>query len=251
MSVIQLKGSRREHVGKGGARKARAAGQIPGVLYGHGETPVPVAVEKGEFELALRHHKGGNAIVNLAVAGATGVTALVRDVQYDPLSRAIVHLDFQHISLTEQIEVEVVLHFVGLPVGVKDGGGILEHSIRTLEVRCLPTAIPPSIDVDVTALNVGDSMHVRDLKVEGFEIITDGDVTIAAVVLPAAEEVVAPVEGAVPATEEPEVVGAKGKKDEEGATAEAGKEVKEGKPGKEDKGGKEGGKDKEAKKEKK
>ncbi len=250
MSVIQLKGSRRERVGKGGARKARAAGQIPGVLYGHGETPVAVAVEKGEFELALRHHKGGNAIVNLAVAGASGVTALVRDVQYDPLSRAIVHLDFQHISLTEQIEVEVVLHFVGVPVGVKDGGGILEHSIRTLEVRCLPTAIPPSIDVDVTALNVGDSMHVRDLKVEGFDIVTDGDVTIAAVVLPAAEEVVAPVEGAVPATAEPEVVGAKGKKDEEGATAEAGKE---GKGGKEEKGGKDdkGGKDKDAKKEKK
>ena len=244
MSVIQLKGSRRERVGKGGARKARAAGQIPGVLYGHGETPVAVAVEKGEFELALRHHKGGNAIVNLAVAGAAGVTALVRDVQYDPLSRAIVHLDFQHISLTEQIEVEVVLHFVGVPVGVKDGGGILEHSIRTLEVRCLPTAIPSSIDVDVTALAVGDSMHVRDLKAEGFDIITDGDVTIAAVVLPAAEEVAAPVEGAVPATAEPEVVGAKGKKDEEGATAEAGKE---GKAGKEDKGGK----DKDAKKEKK
>jgi large subunit ribosomal protein L25 len=183
------------------------------------------------------------------VAGGSGVTALVRDVQYDPLSRAIVHLDFQHISLTEQIEVEVVLHFVGVPVGVKDGGGILEHSIRTLEVRCLPTAIPPSIDVDVAALNVGDSLHVRDIKPEGYEIITDGEVTIAAVVMPAVEEVVAaPVEGAVPATAEPEVVGAKGKKDEEGATAEAGKEGKEAKPAKE---AKEGGKDKDDKKKEK
>ena len=224
MSVIQLKGSRREDLGKGGARKARAAGQIPGVIYGHGETPVPVAVDHREFELALRGHKGGNAIVNLNVAGQAGVTALVRDVQYDPLSRAIVHLDFQHISLTEQIVVEVVLHFVGIPVGVKDGGGILEHSIRTIEVRCLPTAIPPSIDVDVAALNLGDNMHVRDLKAQGFEIVTDGDVTIASVVAPAAEEVVAPVEGVevAPTTAEPEVVGAKGKKDEEGAPAEPG-----------------------------
>jgi large subunit ribosomal protein L25 len=237
MSVIQLKGSRREQVGK-----ARAAGQIPGVLYGHGETPVALAVEKGEFEIALRGHKGGNAIVNLAVSGGSGVTALVRDVQYDPLSRAIVHLDFQHISLTEQIEVEVVLHFVGIPVGVKDGGGILEHSIRTLEVRCLPTSIPAHIDVDVTAMNVGDSLHVRDLKPEGFDIVTDGDVTIAAVVLPAAEEVATPAEGAAPATAEPEVVGAKGKKDEEGATAEAGKPAKDAKDG--------GGKD-DKKKEKK
>ena len=249
MAVIQLKGSRRERIGKGGARKARAAGQIPGVLYGQGEPPVAVAVDEREFELALRHHKGGNAIVNLAVSGAREVTALVRDVQYDPLSRAIVHLDFQHISLTEQIEVEVVLHFVGLPVGVKDGGGILEHSIRTLEVRCLPTAIPPSIDVDVTALNLGDSLHVRDIHPQGYEIVTDGDVTVAAVVAPAAEEVApVPAEGVPAEAAEPEVVGAKGKKEAEGATAEAGKEGKEAKEGKESK---EGGKEKEARKEKK
>lgn len=226
MSVIQLKGSRRESVGKGGARKARAAGQIPGVIYGHGETPVPVAVDAREFEVALRGHKGGNAIVNLAVMGASEVTALVRDVQYDPLSRKIVHLDFQHISLTETIEVEVPLHFVGLPIGVKDGGGILEHSVRTLEIQCLPTAIPPSIDVDVTALNVGQSLHVRDINVTGITILTDGDVTVAAVVAPAAEEVAAPVEGAAVAAAEPEVVGAKGKKDAEGAPAEAAKDAK-------------------------
>src|SRR5215471_17628308 len=114
MAVIQLKGSRRDGTGKGAARKARAAGQIPAVLYGHGETPQPVAVEFREFEVALRNHKGSNAIVNLNVAG-TEVTALVRDVQYDPLSRAIIHLDFQHISLTEQIEVEVPVHFVNTP----------------------------------------------------------------------------------------------------------------------------------------
>src|SRR5260221_945427 len=171
MAVIQLKGSRRERVGKGGARKARAAGQIPGVLYGHGETTVPVPVEQREFEIALRSHKGGNAIVTLAVSGGSGVTALVRDVQYDPLSRAIIHLDFQHISLTEQITVEVAVHFVGLPIGVKDGGGILEHLTRMLEVKCLPTAIPSSIDVDVSALNIGDNLHVRDIQPQGYEII--------------------------------------------------------------------------------
>jgi large subunit ribosomal protein L25 len=222
MAVIQLKGAKREQTGKGGARKARAAGQIPGVLYGHGETPVPVAVDFKEFEIALRSHKGGNAIVNLNV-GAGDVTALLRDVQLDPLSRRIIHLDFQHISLTEQIVVEVALHFVGIPIGVKDSGGILEHITRTLEVRCLPTAIPPSIDVDVTALNIGENLHGRD-------IVTDGDVTIAAVVAPAAEEVAAPVaaeEGAAAATEaaEPEVVATKGKKDAE-TVAEGGKEAK-------------------------
>ena len=249
MAVIQLKGSRRESIGKGWARKARAAGQIPAVLYGHGETPQPIAVEFREFEVALRGHKGSNAIVNLNVAGGE-FTALVRDVQYDPLSRAIIHLDFQHISLTEQIEVEVPVQFVGIPVGVKDGGGILEHLVRTLTVKCLPTAIPASIDVDVTALNIGQNLHVGDLAPGvGYQMITDAGVAVAAVVAPAAEEVVAaPVEGEVAAAAEPEVVGAKGKKEGEGeAPAASAKEG--GKEGKE--AGKEAKESKETKKEKK
>jgi large subunit ribosomal protein L25 len=249
MAVIQLKGARREGIGKSAVRKARAAGQIPAVIYGHGETPQPISVEFREFELALRGHKGSNAIVNLNVAGGE-VTALVRDVQYDPLSRAIIHLDFQHISLTEQIEVEVPVHFVGTPIGVKDGGGILEHLVRTLKVKVLPTAIPAGIDVDVTALNIGQNLHVSDLApAVGYEVITDAHVAVAAVVAPAAEEVVAaPAEGeAAAATTEPEVVGAKGKKDEEGAPAAIAKEG-----GKDAKEAKEGGKEaKEAKKEKK
>ena len=250
MSVIQLKGQRREGVGKGFARKARAAGQIPGVVYGHGETPVAVAVDAREFEVALRGFKGANPIVNLNISGGSDVTALVRDVQIDPLTRGIVHLDFQHISLTEQIEVEVPVHFVGTPIGVKDGGGILEHLLRTLKVKCLPTAIPTGIDVDVSALNIGQNLHVSDLQPgTGYEIITDADVAVAAVVAPAAEEVVAaPVEGEAVAGAEPEVVGAKGKKEgEEGAPAASAKEG-----GKDAKEAKEGGKDaKESKKEKK
>jgi large subunit ribosomal protein L25 len=248
MAVIQLKGSPREQIGKGAARKARAAGRIPAVIYGHGETPRAIAVDFREFEVALRDHKGSNAIVNLNLSGGE-VTALVRDVQYDPLSRLIIHLDFQHISLTEQIEVEVPVHFVGTPVGVKDGGGILEHLLRTLKVKCLPTAIPAGIDVDVTALEIGMNLHVSDLVPNaGYEIITEADVAVAAVVAPAAEEVVAaPVEGEVVAGAEPEVVGAKGKKEGEGdaptSAKEGGKDAKDAKPG---------GKDaKETKKEKK
>lgn len=216
MSVIQLNGKRREVVGKGGARKARAAGQIPGVIYGHGETPMAVSIDGREFSTAMRAHKGGNAIVNLKVDNGE-FTALVRDAQIDPLSRAIVHLDFQHISLTETIEVEVPVHAVGLALGVKDGGGILEVITRMLEVRCLPTAIPASIDLEVTALNIGESLHVSDIRVEGFTILTDPGTTVLTVVAPTVEEVAAPVEGevaAVPAAAEPEVVGAKGKKEE-------------------------------------
>lgn len=212
MSVIQLNGTRRDDLGKGGSRKARAAGRIPGVIYGHGETPVAMSVDGREFSTAMRAHKGGNAIVNLKIDGGDH-TALVRDAQIDPLSRAILHLDFQRISLTETVEVEVLVHAVGTAIGVKDGGGVLELITRQLEVRCLPTAIPASIDVDVTALAVGQSLHVSDIKVEGLTILTPGDTTVITVVAPTVEEA-APVEGVAPTTAEPEVVGAKGKKDE-------------------------------------
>ena len=213
MSVIPLSASRRETLGKGGARKARSAGQIPGVLYGHGEVPIAVAIGAREFDVALRQHKGGNPIVNLAVGGSGEFTALIRDVQYDPLSRAILHLDFQHISLTEQIEVKVAIKLTGLAVGVKDGGGILEAILRELDVRCLPTQIPSAIEADVSALNVGDSIHVRDLVVPNVTVLTDSDTTIATVVPPTVMEEKAPEVAATEAaagTAEPEVI-AKGK----------------------------------------
>ncbi len=221
MAVIPLSAGRRQSLGKGGARKARAAGHIPGVLYGHGETPMAIAVAMKTFDEAMRQHKGGNPIVNLAIEGGE-YTALVRDVQYDPLTHRVIHLDFQHISLTEQVEVEVPLHLTGLPVGVKDGGGILEHIVRTIEVRCLPTAIPPAIDADVSALGIGDSLHVRDLSVPDVQILTDPDTTVATVVPPTVMEE-KPVEEVAAATTaaEPELSVAKGKKeDEEGAEKE-------------------------------
>jgi large subunit ribosomal protein L25 len=224
MAVIALTGERRERLGKGGARSSRRDGRIPAVLYGHAAEPVALSIGARDFELALRAHKGGNPIVNLAVGGGE-YTALVRAVQYDPVSRDVLHLDFQHISLTETIEVRVSVHLVGTPVGVKDGGGILETILRDIEVRCLPTAIPAAIDVDVAALNIGDSVHVRDIVVPNVEILTDGDATVATVVPPTVMEE-KPVEevAAVAAPEEPEVI-AKGKKEEEGAaeTEEKGK----------------------------
>jgi len=215
MPVIPLAGARREDLGKGGARKARAAGQIPAVLYGHGQTPVPVAIRMRDFEVALHHHKGANPIVNLALDGVEH-TALIRDVQYDPITHYILHLDFQHISLTETVEVKVALHFTGVAAGVKDAGGILEHILRDVEVRCLPTAIPAGIDVDVSRLNIGDSIHVRDLAVPNVEILTDPTATVATVVPPTVMEEKAAEEVAVAeAASEPEVI-TKGKKDEEG-----------------------------------
>jgi large subunit ribosomal protein L25 len=227
MAVIEMPAEKRAGLGKGGARKARAAGTIPGILYGHGEAPVPLAIGARTFQLAVQKHKGGNAIVNLAIDGGQ-YTALIRDVQYDPITHHILHLDFQHISLTEMVEVEVSVHLIGVPSGVKDGGGILEYITRSVEVRCLPTQIPPSIDVDVTALEIGDSVHVRDLKVENAEILSDMDSTIATVVAPTVIEEKTAEEGAT-SVPEPELAVAKGKKDEdeEGKDKDKDKDKKE------------------------
>jgi large subunit ribosomal protein L25 len=224
MAVIPLSAERRMSLGKGGARKARAAGLIPGVLYGHQEQPFAVAIQEREFQLALHHHKGGNAIVNLAVEGGEH-TALIRAVQYDPITHNILHLDFQRISLTETVEVQVNLHLVGTPVGVKEGAGILEHILREVEVRCLPTAIPSAIDVDVTPLNIGDSIHVSDLAVPDVTILSDAEATVATVVPPTVIEEKPVEEVAVAAEGEPEVI-AKGKKEEEAAGTAEEKEEK-------------------------
>jgi large subunit ribosomal protein L25 len=245
MSVIPLTGSRREGLGKGGARKARAAGLIPGILYGHGEVPVPVAVGARDFQLALAASEGRNPIVNLGVAG-TDYTALIRDVQYDPITHDVIHLDFQHISLTERIEVEVAIHLVGLAVGVKDAGGILEQILRTVEVRCLPTAIPSALDVDVSHLGIGDSVHVRDLKIQDLELLTELDATVATVVPPTVMEEKPVEEAAVAEAAEPELSVERGKKEEEGEEGKVAKEAK-GKEGKEAPSPKEGKEGKEAK----
>ncbi|HEY6866493.1 MAG TPA: 50S ribosomal protein L25 [Candidatus Eisenbacteria bacterium] len=235
MSVIPLTGSRREGLGKGGARKARAAGLIPGVLYGHGEQPIAVAVGARDFQLAMAQNKGGNPIVNLNVGGRD-FTALIRSVQYDPITHGVIHLDFQHISLTERIEVEVPVRLTGLPVGVKDAGGILEQILRTVEVRCLPTAIPSAIEVEVSHLGIGDSVHVSDLKAEGLEVLTEAGATVATVVPPTVIEEKPAEEVAAAAEAEPELSVERGKKEEEGEETKEAKETKEAAAPKEAKG---------------
>ena len=214
MAIVPLEGQVRPGRGKGPARQARRAGLIPAVMYGHGETPVALAVPKREFELAMKTAKGSNVIVGLKLDGGGEQTAIIREVQRDPISHDILHLDFHHISLTEKVTIEVNVHFVGVPDGVKNGGGVLEHIARTIEIECLPTQIPSSIDADVTALGIGDSIHVRDLVVPNATVLSDPDMTIATVVPPT--KAVEGTPGEAPAKAEPEVI-AKGKTDEAAA----------------------------------
>ncbi len=220
MAMLSLKSARRSDVGKGVARKLRQVGRIPAVYYGRGEEPIPLVVTLRELEDVIDRAEGSNVIVDLKVEGDAGADrkALIREIQRDPVVGNILHLDLQHISLTERIVVEVPIVLLGTPIGVKDGGGILEHLLREVEVECLPTDIPSRLEVDVSGLNIGDSLHVSDLKADRVVIRTEADRAIAAVVPPTILEEAKPAEDAAPA--EPELVKEK-KEEEEG---EGGKE---------------------------
>jgi large subunit ribosomal protein L25 len=222
MAISNLNGEERTGVGKSFARKLRAAGRIPAVYYGRGEQPISLTMNAKEVEILIHGSAGANVIVDLMVAGAAAADrkALIREIQRDPVQGNILHLDLQHISLTERITVEVPIELIGIPIGVKDGGGILEHVLRDVEVECLPTDIPAHLEADVTMLNIGDSLHVSDLKAERVTILTEADRPIATVVPPTILEEAAPA--AEEAAAEPELVS--GKKDEESETGEGGKE---------------------------
>jgi large subunit ribosomal protein L25 len=204
MATINLSGSVREGRGKGPARQARLAGRVPGVLYGSGEASTCLELDRKDVDRALAGRGAGNTIVKLSVAGAEKMS-VIREIQRDPLSRKIVHIDFQHISMTQRITVRVPVSFTGVPSGVKNMGGILEHLQREIEIRCLPGDIPERFTVDVSPLDIGDSIHVRDLTLPNVEILSDGSAVVATVVPPTVIEEAKPAEGEAP--QEPELIG--------------------------------------------
>src|SRR5262245_32326775 len=194
---------------KGGARKVRSAGQVPGVLYGRKREPIAVTFNEKELLSSLDKEKRRNTVLKLTVRPADGkgqseeVTAMVRDAQINPLSRKLVHVDFLAVDLNAEVQVTVPLVLIGKPVGVTNGGN-LHQSMHMVPVAAKPAAIPTKLEVDVSALDIGDALHVSDLKLgEGVRVALDPKEAIASVVAPKAEKVeetaAAPVEGAVPA----------------------------------------------------
>ncbi len=223
MATLDLKGELRSEMGKAGAKRLRRTQRIPAVVYGGERGPVPVTINPTELLKVLA--AGENVLINLALGGDGGQTSLVilKELQRDPAKGRVLHADFQEVSVDRKIRVEVPLVATGTPVGVKDKGGILEHTLRQLLVECLPLNIPERITVDVSALDIGNALHVSDIAVgEGIRILDEGARVVVSVLAPAAEEVAAPTEEEKPA--EPEVVGKKEKEEAE-ATPE-GKEAK-------------------------
>lgn len=221
---ISLSADVRTEAGKKIAKRLRRQGRLPAVVYGEREEPIACSVEQRALTDLLRDH-GRNAIIALT-AGDKRQSTIVKDIQYHPLNGDILHADFHRIDLTRKIVVEVPIAAQGVPVGVRNDGGILEHMLHGLEVECLPTDIPDQIGVDVSKLEIGDSLHVSDIALDGDDLtlVTDVDRTVFAVAAPAiiaAEEEEEDELVAEEEMQEPEVIerGRRGGDDEEGDAA--------------------------------
>jgi len=235
--TIRLEAKTREAAGTTAVRRLRRTGALPGVVYSDKGATVNVQMDRHGFQQMLRHHRSESLILDLVVDGGEVRKVLLKEVQHDPITNSVVHVDLQEVSMTKKMRVSIAIDLFGDPVGVTQGGGILETLSRSIEVECLPTDLVESFRIDVSALNVGDSLHVSDMKLDAkFHIITDPSIAIAGVVAPKMEEEVAPVEPGAEAAE-PEVIGAKKEEGEEAAEPEEGK--KEKKEKKEEKSSKE------------
>ena len=217
--TVSLSATVREETGKGAARQARFQKKVPAVIYGHGRPTQTLMVDALALEKALTGIEPESTLIELSVDGKTSRT-LIREIQRHPLRPDIIHVDFYEIRGGEKITLKVPVHLVGTPDGVRNAGGVLDQVTREVEIEVLPENIPDRVELDVTALKIGDSLHVRDLAIADAVILTGADLTIATVVPPRAEEVAAPTPEAAIEVAEPELI-RKVREDEEGAEGEA------------------------------
>jgi large subunit ribosomal protein L25 len=208
---VKLKAEPRTTTGRAAARRLKARGIVPAVVYGGKEKSQPLQISARDINAMLSHASGENILVELEIAGHTGTkTALLQEVQHSPVGGDILHVDFHAISMDEKITADVPLEPRGVATGVKNFGGLLDQNIRSLTVECLPRDLPDKITVDVSALNIGDSIHVRDVKLpEGVVVKVPPDLTAFSVMAPTAEEEPVTPEAEAAAAAGPEVITAK------------------------------------------
>ena len=220
---VKLKAEPRPDVGRSAVRKLRARGFIPAIVYGGNDKPQPLQVSARDINAMMSQASGENVLVELEIGGdAQSRTALVQEVQHSPVRGEIRHVDFHAISMDQMIQAEVPLEPVGTSVGVKTFGGLLEQSLRALAIECLPGDLPDRITVDISHLNIGDAIHVRDIQLpQGVTPKVQVDLTAFSVVAPVVEE--APVAAEAEAAAGPEVITEK-KEEGEAAPAAAAKE---------------------------
>lgn len=220
---VKLTATRRSGIGRSAVRKLKAQGSVPAVIYGGKTQPEPLQVSKRDISNVLSHASGENILVELEIAGESGGRiALLQEVQHSPLGGDILHVDFHAVSMDEMIEADVPLEPTGIAEGVKTFGGLLEQNVRSLAIECLPRDLPDVITVDISRLNIGDSIHVREIELpEGVTTTAPPDLTAFSVLAPTVEEAPAATAEAPTA---PEVITAK--KEEPEAAAASAKEAK-------------------------
>jgi large subunit ribosomal protein L25 len=222
MAIANLAAKVRSTAGKGAARKLRALGEVPAIVYGHGREPQSLAINTYTLERMLEKVSYKTTVIELEVAGIPSAKTLIREIQRHPYKRHILHVDFQELVAGEKVTVRVPLVFVGTPEGVRTGGGILDQVMHEMEIVVDPANIPNHIDVDVSQLVIGHSIHVGDIPVPaGVEVLDEASATVCVCSIPKAvvEEVPA-ADAAAAAPAEPELI-RKAKADEEGAEGEA------------------------------
>jgi len=216
MATASLSASTRSNVGKGVARSLRREGKLPAVIYGHARASQALSIDARELGRLLEHVSADTTVIELSVDGAMTRT-LIREIQRHPVKRAIIHVDFQELVAGEKVTVNIPIILTGVSVGVRLNGGILTQVLSELEVSVDPANIPNRIEVDISEVNIGGSVHVNELRIpDGVEVLTGATDTVLIVSASKASEETAPVvEGAAPS--EPEVIRAK--KAEEEAVA--------------------------------
>jgi large subunit ribosomal protein L25 len=198
---VRLRAEKRDGQGKEANRRLRNQGRVPAVLYGKGSDSVSLSVEAHEATLLFQSISVENTIIGLEIDGEQKpVQALVREIQAHPYKPVLYHVDFLLIREGQKLELEIPVELVGVPEGVRTGGGVLQQTVHEVAVRCLPTQIPSSFEIDVARLGIGDSIHASDIPLsEGVELLIDPEQVICSVMLPKAEtpaaEAAAPAEG--------------------------------------------------------
>lgn len=181
---VSLNARPRDEHGKGFARKLRAAGRVPVVVYGHGDRTQTLSVDALELEKLLSGISVENTLIDLAVEGGSRARALIREVQMHPFKPEVLHLDLMQVHADERIRLQVPVRVIGTPDGVRNGGGVMDQVLYDLEVECLPGDIPEAVDVDVSALGVGESARVHDVSLPNARILNDADLPIVSILAP-------------------------------------------------------------------
>jgi len=221
---VSITATPREASGKGAARQTRFAGKVPAVIYGHGRATQPLSLDAKALEMALSGVEPASTLFEVTVDGKK-TRALIREIQRHPVRPDVIHVDFYEIHADEKVKLKVPVHLVGTPEGVRNGGGVLDQVMREVEIEVLPEHIPERVELDVSALLIGHSVHVSNLSIPNATILVAPELTLATVVPPRAEEELAPAPEAAAEVAEPELI-RKVREDEEGEAVEGEGEAK-------------------------